>query len=284
MTGASSSNGHTQRLQRSFQLSDRVLCVLIIERRNCKLAMLLCHCDEFRRQLYLAWRWRRICRYMDGLSHERRCDRRHGGRRGHSEYRVRDVCRWRRYDKGRTTKRGRRSRRCISWDAGRYEARWKIGKSGRWRGQVLGRERWRHVLWRGGTTWGIEGEPHSTSIQRSVLDRLHVAGCFFHLSAHPCGPKLAVSGLSCGTRHGVDEMLVPVVQALRAASSAVHAIQAWRSGQIKPGCGGSAPAPGAEGFIVMLIFARLDGKTVCAGDVCGRHVGWWRMTSRGAGG
>ena len=83
-------------------------------------------------------------------------------------------------------------------------------------------------------TWGVEGESHPAStplhIESSVLDGFVVAACAFHLGANPRGPKLAAPGMSCGSRQGVDNMLVPVVQAVRAATSAFYTSKSWCSG------------------------------------------------------
>ena len=128
---------------------------------------------------------------------------------------------------------------------------------------------------RRGSAGSVEGEPHPTSTQRSVLDGLVVG-------ADPRGPRRAAAGQSCGLRQGVDNMLVPVVQAIRAPSSVIYTVQSWCSDYIKSGCGGSAPAPRAERFIVMFIMAQEDRDTVCACDVCRRKGGRWRMTFRGA--
>ena len=144
----------------------------------------------------------------------------------------------------------------------------------------------RRVFGRRGLTWLVEGEPHPAStpvlVESSVLDWFLVAAYAFHLGADPCSPKFAATGLSSSSREWIDDVLVPVVQAIRASASAIYTFQSRCSSQIKPGCGGSAPAPRAEGFIVMFILSWKEREKVCAGDVCRRDGGWWRLTFRGA--
>ena len=72
----------------------------------------------------------------------------------------------------------------------------------------------------------IGGKPRPTSvpglIENGVLDGFLVTGCAFHLSADPRGPKFAVA--CCSSCQGIDDMFVPVVQAIRASASAIYAV------------------------------------------------------------